>query len=690
MFLCTVIGLPAAQIQTYTTSWVGNTFNGLKWVQGSINAMFVTPDGTIFCNARYEIAGREAGIYKEGDVIGVCEGLHGPGRSGGQAVVADDKYIYLAMSQVGDATGDNWKTNIMGWPKAPAKDKIWYGVRRYTRNGKPAVMPNGRGADASILLINETPLTEKAEVTGLAVDTKLSVLFVSDPVNGQIRLFNLTNGLPVTQWTIEQPGPLLSDRTGGVWVIHAPGTPPVARVIHLNAEGKKYKHEITSIPKASALAMDAWGKLAIADNGAKQQVFIYDVANEPKQVGVLGEEGGITKGVRGQVTNLRFENIVGIGYEQKGNIYVACAGPGTVIRKHYRDGASPWELTSLIAGETLDADLAGDGKDVFSVEERFTMDFAQPIGRIWKWTAMTRDPLLYPHDPRLHTRQITPLVRMVSGIKCLFTTDTLGSMLCLYRFEGETAVPTAIFTRGHVQTPDNWPPLQPEKGAWQWLDANGDGQIQTEEYNASATNEPPGYAWCVDSKGDVWMGSELAGVKYYRCQGLTPRGIPTYGSNKVEVVAKPEMFSSIQRMEYVAEHGIMYLGGYSKDKALHSETTMLGNQLARYDKWPDKPEMRWRVALEMDPPRAFYPKSMCVAGGLVFVVYTRLGEVRAFDGETGKFVGVLRPGPEVNNDCGWVLATHAVRAFQRTDGEYVVFVADSLKSKTIMYRFKMK
>ena len=84
---------PAAPSTRYTTSWIGNSFSGGdKWVQIQISGMYVAPDGTIYTNSIWDEAGREVGIYRDGDVIGKADDLHGWGRHGGDAITVDDKY----------------------------------------------------------------------------------------------------------------------------------------------------------------------------------------------------------------------------------------------------------------------------------------------------------------------------------------------------------------------------------------------------------------------------------------------------------------------------------------------------------------------------------------------------------------------------------------------------------------------
>jgi hypothetical protein len=61
-------------VLTYTTHWVGNTFEGAgpngygRWVQDYVDEIEVTPDGAVITASEWDEAGRCTGIYKDGDV----------------------------------------------------------------------------------------------------------------------------------------------------------------------------------------------------------------------------------------------------------------------------------------------------------------------------------------------------------------------------------------------------------------------------------------------------------------------------------------------------------------------------------------------------------------------------------------------------------------------------------------------
>jgi hypothetical protein len=60
--------------------------------------------------------------------------------------------------------------------------------------------------------------------------------------------------------------------------------------------------------------------------------------------------------------------------------------------------------------------------------------------------------------------------------------------------------------------------------------------------------------------------------------------------------------------------------------------------------------------------------------------------VYVYDTATGTSIAKLTPGIEVARESGWVDIPYGLRAYQRANGEYVVFVEEDAKAKVIMYR----
>jgi len=88
------------------------------------------------------------------------------------------------------------------------------------------------------------------------------------------------------------------------------------------------------------------------------------------------------------------------------------------------------------------------------------------------------------------------------------------------------------------------------------------------------------------------------------------------------------------------------------------------------------------------PDEAIPPQAISVAGDYVFAVTVKTSEVYMYNAATGAFVFKLKPNPIVDQS-GWVDIAYGVRAFQRKNGEYLVFVEEDLKGKVVIHRFKI-
>jgi len=82
---------------SFRSSWIGNTFGGKnssfgspeptdpsdRWVQNYIDCMTVTGDGTCYTTSGWDEAGRTKGVYKDGTVTGISDGVESCGIAGG-------------------------------------------------------------------------------------------------------------------------------------------------------------------------------------------------------------------------------------------------------------------------------------------------------------------------------------------------------------------------------------------------------------------------------------------------------------------------------------------------------------------------------------------------------------------------------------------------------------------------------
>jgi hypothetical protein len=62
--------------------------------------------------------------------------------------------------------------------------------------------------------------------------------------------------------------------------------------------------------------------------------------------------------------------------------------------------------------------------------------------------------------------------------------------------------------------------------------------------------------------------------------------------------------------------------------------------------------------------------------------------VHVWDKDSGRELGVIRPGAEVGRASGWVDVPNGISAAKRADGEYLVFVEEDARGKVLMYRWK--
>ncbi len=673
---------------TYQTSWIGNSIgSGNLRIQNNIEAMYVTADGTVYTNSHWDEAGTEAGIYKDGKIINALGDTHGWGRGGGKAVTANSKYIYIAMTQ---GSGGNTKEDY------PAEGTSWHSVRRYDLSGKPAPFPGGRGWDKSMLIVSS-----KSEVTGLAIIG--SELYVSDLAANRIRVYDTETMKELRSFSVANPGAIAVDKQKNLWIIQNKNGSNPAKILYYSPSGKQVAKKITDIVEPTAIAIDPQGKLLVAENGSRQQILIYDIKDQPKQVGSFGCKNGIYTGVPGEVRDLKLYGLTGVGTDAAGNIYINSNGfnnSGTDLRKFAPSGKLLWRSLGLIFVDNADADPKTDGVDLFTKQEQYQMDYSKPAGKQWTYKAYTLNPFKYPQDPRLHTSPDATFVRRIQGKPFLFLTDMYSSFLQIYRFnpttDGKIAIPAGMFvgTNG-ADKPflnGNWPPYQPEKGEWIWRDSNGNGRFESNEYDTSKDYPHIG-GWWVDSKGDVWKAlrtQDGIGIRHYPLKGIDAKGNPIYSYSSMEKQTTPKIFNDLRRIEYFPQTDTMYLSGFTADHpAFGDDTGVVGSEIARFDNWSKGNRTpRWRAVIPYDTTgkREVSTAAMSVAGDYVFAVTVKTAEVYVYNATTGVEVQKLKPGPEVGSESGWIDIPYGVRAFRRSNGEYLVFVEENWKGKVIMYR----
>jgi hypothetical protein len=666
----------------YKVSWLGNSFGGGdKWVQNYILGMCVAPDGTVYTASVWDEAGREFGIYRNGDIIGACKETHGWGTLGGFAVAVNSKYIFIAHLQ-GNEGG-----HLQG-KEYPPKGKCWIGVSRYNKDGTLAPFQDGGGRFGAMLILHEVPDEEgdKAQIKGLAVDERF--LYISDTYANEIRVYDMETMKFVRSWKANNPHQVALDKKGNIWVIER--GQKESKIQRYSPEGKALPQSIkfNSSVVPTAICIDNKGRLLVGDDGKAQQILIYsDLDKKPKLVGTFGEKGGIY-GAGGIVSPLRFAGIRGIGVDGKGNIYVGCELPGcgAVLRAFAPNGKLLWELLGLEFVHTADADPTTDGIDVYSATKHYKMDWnkTEP-GSEWKWYSLTIDPIRYPKDPRINNLE-APLIRYIKGKKFLIMRGMYEHILVMYRFAGEIAVPSVMFSREHLRDKLFADVPQPPKGRWIWRDMNGDGNFQADEfYDADGVEEPEFWAWWVDEDGGVWYGLQDGTIYYFPLLGFDKFGNPIYKRESAKIFHMPAPLNHLLRIEYHPKEDVMYLSGYTVDNPkTGGEWGIVGSEVLRFDGWMKgnrNPSARFKLPYEGEK---LFIKAFCTAGDYLFAVECFSAKVHIYDKRNGEKVGEIAP-----KESGWVDFPDAIRAIKRKNGEYIVFVEEDWKNKVFIYRLKL-
>ncbi len=691
----------------YTTSWIGNSFGGGEnWVQQDIKGMVVSADGTVYANVEWDEAGREVSLYRDGRPIAMAKHSHGWGYHGGTAIALNSNYVYFAQS-VENEGGGLKDTN--SWPP---KGSDWFGLSRRLRSDvtKGAPFPGGKGGSGDtlercFLLINEVPKKTDASLRGIWADE--SRVYVSDPYRHQVGVYDANTLLTAVSWPMERPDQMTMDAARTLWIIQRPdGTNP-AIILRFATNGVSLSQKI-ALPAGvvpTALCVDKRDRLLVADDGPNQQVRIYEALDkEPVMAGTLGQVSGIYSGTSGQFGLLKFNHPMGVGADDRGNIYVASSGSSgggsTVLESYSPGGKLNWRLFGLEFVDMADVDPDFE-RDVFTKEEHFRMDYSRPPGQQWTYRGYTIGRFDYPQDPRLHIWSAGASVRRIRNKRFLFVNDMYSEILQVYRFdsakESETAIPSVLFGKSHLKKEGGWPPHQPEKGEWIWRDGDGNGAFDPGEFVTNGGKDAPElWGWSVDSEGNVWQATHAAGIRKFTCRGLDDRGNPIYDFASTTTFPTPEPFTRLERVYYITATDTLYLAGYTAAYPHHDGMwKVMGRVICRYDNWNKGSRTPlWQIVPDYvaDGSWKGKPASMSVAGDYVFVVHVVGGRIEVYKAQTGAPVGYLKPGPEVGgalpgDAVGWVDIPEGISAYRRSTGEYLVFVEEDWKSKILMYQW---
>ena len=457
----------------------------------------------------------------------------------------------------------------------------------------------------------------------------------------------------------------------------------------IERDGEKVAFPELYQPTALALAND--GSLMVADSltSPRQQILFYDISDgpHPKLVRAFGEQGGIGSGKPGAVTPTKFWGIRGIGMDRGGNIYVGMSEMGTVLRKLTPQGKLVWELYGHFFVDVACADPATDGRDVWGIQEHYTMDYTQPSGKESTWVGYSLDRHKYPNDPRGLTfvKQqgehglTSPQIVYLNGKRFMFVGGMFASnFINILRYDGEMAVPSgAIMQWGNAiyRTEQKWPPNRRE-GTFIWRDLNGDGDYQANEFSPNTDRVKPGPFW-VDKKGNIWM---AYGLFRYDFQGLDKRGNPIYSADKITVMEPPTGMKSVARVWYDVDTDTLVAAEQGSDMRHIGRVFICKGYLAGN-----------RHAITFSSRAGNEAGCVTAAGGYVFTGgWKERGRIWINRMSDGADVGLLEPNEAIGGiaNTGWIDTLTGISAYKRKNGEYLVFVEEDYKAKSILYRWK--
>jgi len=457
--------------------------------------------------------------------------------------------------------------------------------------------------------------------------------------------------------------------------------------------------EIRSIVDPSAIAVDNQCRLMVAENGPDQNIKVFDISgtDEPVVIDTIGVKGGALGGSQsGIIEPLKFWGIRGLGTDSLGNLWVgSCGYPsqvggGTDLRHFDTSLQMDCQMLGLAFVQSMDADPL-DPTQIYSSGEHYEVDYSVPAGDLqthWKYKAQTLDPFKYPDDPRLVNALESTYIRYIDGKKFMFLTNMYSEFLCVYRFDGEIAVPCAFFAvswdgqwEKYTWQIDKRPKLPDVEGTrWLWRDNNGDGQVQKEEFSAYNLGYPYIKGLDIDKNGNVYIGGRK--LCYFPANGLDGNGVPNFSASTMVKNDAPYNYAGgdMSRIKYVDETDVMYFGtgdGYP-----------YFSDIIRYKNW-SKGE---RVADTLKIGKASVSftaddKYIYLTVGQIGLYSGKMAEIDVWDAETLEPVGYILPGAEVNNFSGMMDLMYSLQVSKLPSGERIIIAEEDYYGKGIIYKW---
>lgn len=457
--------------------------------------------------------------------------------------------------------------------------------------------------------------------------------------------------------------------------------------------------EIRSFVDPTAIAIDNQCRLMVADNGPDQNITVFDISGTgaPVVIRTIGDKGGALSGSKpGIIEPLKFWGIRGMGTDSIGNLWVANSGfpsqvgGGTDLRHFDNNLNMDCQMLGLAFVQSMDADPLNP-THIYSSGERYEMNYNAPAGDLqahWKYAAQTLDPFKYPDDPRLDNALESTFIRYIDGKKFMFLTNMYSEFLCVYRFDGEIAVPCAFFAvawdgqwEKYAWQIDKRPKYTNEEGnRWLWRDNNGDGQVQKEEFSVYNLGYPHIKGIEIDKNGNVYLASRR--LCYFAANGLDSNGVPNYSAANMVRTNAPFTYAGgdMTRIKYVDETDVMYFGtgaGYP-----------YFSDIIRYKNWSKGERVADTLKISNNLVTFTADDKYIYVNRLQQGIYTgKMAEIDIWDAETLQPVGYILPGVEVNYFSGMLDLMYGLQVTKLPSGERILIAEEDFNGKNIIYKW---
>lgn len=371
-----------------------------------------------------------------------------------------------------------------------------------------------------------------------------------------------------------------------------------------------------------------------------------------------------TTGIKGQVGAQRFTRIVGLGKDTGGNLYVLNNPWGgswdlgrngaTDIHAYSSTGSLRWTLQSLNFEGIAAPDPVTDGALFYGG----THVYSGSAGG--KFVANTVDPFTYPADPRINMSDTQRdehfgLLTSVGANRILVAAGQNPPVVTFFHFNA---------ANGYIAIPD--------------------GSIPGPAFN---TTRRVTSGFSIDSKGGVWAGLDKTGaITHYPLAGFDASGKPSWGPGVATRV--PDSIQPLTRIVYLADSDTMVL---AQGAIGSNDWTSIGTRIEVYHGWSAGNTTKPDPVITLPHSGA---KSIDAVGNHLFVGYWFSSSgplwpnVDAFNLTTGNLdTTLVNASPATVDTSSAIDAMYSIRAYRRSNGEYVVMKNNVKGNSITVYRW---